>query len=1089
MKHLMKPVIKLPLQALIIWAGFFASTGWVIGKPLQAQTSITGANEVVLGLWAFQPGAELQDSIGKAPLKLTGKARVLPDANFGGILECFDQLPEEDKPNGASTDWNKAPTPLRAFTIEAWVKLKENPNNPDWVTAYLVDKTYVPRTHESANLNKDYFFSLRHTGTKIMLQAGVGLGNEVINFNSPALSFPAGVWRHLAFAYDGRGTGFLFADKKLLTQKNYPGKGVATPGNRNLSLGERSGSIYNGLPGFLGEVRILDGLPEYLPSLDIQIAHPFQRNTFNRMEQNQKLMITVKNLDFDPIRNLEIIVHDGLAANIIRIETLPPGESSQVLYPLLCQGKAGVYQFQSKVTGQSNRGNVQNQAEFQYFICNRLPEFMPVVMWGDASFEKMKEIGFTHSMKWMDHLDFMAWKNGEPVDFNSNLNETRTMLNQALHEGLRIMGKLSPGGYFKSQQAYEQARVPFLCQDRNGKATQAVDFSLPRVQQFAYDATRSLANNVGMFPALDMAIIDSEFRDSNQISFRPEAQTAFKAFAGYDIPELVSVKTGVNYTRIKDFPANHIINDADPILTFYRWFWGGGDGYPGFINRAREGLQENGKHIKVYWDPVVRCPGKWGNGGNADLIGHWTYVYPDPLVMGLATDEVFAMLKGGPSWQEASKMTQIIWYRSATTGSLPEDQSKWTDWEKKLPEARFITIPPDMLEIAFWQKVSRPVRSIQYHGSGSLWDKGKPGGYDFTNPDTAPRLASLIHRVIRPLGPTLLKIPDRPARVAMLESFTSQMFSGGATFGSMGSPVGRMHAMLTRAHLPPEIVYDESILRDGLDQYQILVMPVCPVLTDKIVARIQTWQQQGGIIVADETLVAGLLPDILLPRLQSTDKEESIRLAKQLRRELGTFYFPYADADSEEAIVRVRSFGSSDYLFAFNDQRTYGQYVGQYGKVMEKGLPLKASLAIHRLEGVVYDLLVGKQVPVRKQDGMLHIDAEFGPGEGRLYMITAKPITAVQITSAKTAAKASPLEFNISVLTENNALVDAIVPLRIDIIDPAGEEAEPCGWYAAEGGKLTLTLDLAPNDRTGKWNIKIQELASGKSVQHEFQVQ
>ena len=42
----------------------------------------------------------------------------------------------------------------------------------------------------------------------------------------------------------------------------------------------------------VGEVRILKGLPEYLPLIEVQITHPFQRNAFNRMEQNQQLTMS-----------------------------------------------------------------------------------------------------------------------------------------------------------------------------------------------------------------------------------------------------------------------------------------------------------------------------------------------------------------------------------------------------------------------------------------------------------------------------------------------------------------------------------------------------------------------------------------------------------------------------------------------------------------------------------------------------------------------------------------------------------------------------------------------------------------------------
>ena len=46
-----------------------------------------------------------------------------------------------------------------------------------------------------------------------------------------------------------------------------------------------------------------------------------------------------------------------------------------------------------------------------------------------------------------------------------------------------------------------------------------------------------------------------------------------------------------------------------------------------------------------------------------------------------------------------------------------------------------------------------------------------------TNPETRGVLTQLVHDVVQPLGPTLLQVPDPPARVALLESFASQVFA------------------------------------------------------------------------------------------------------------------------------------------------------------------------------------------------------------------------------------------------------------------------------------------------------------------------
>ena len=824
------------------------------------------------------------------------------------------------------------------------------------------------------------------------------------------------------------------------------------------------------------------------PDLTITIQHEHQRTAFVRMEQGSTLTATLVSATGADVEDVVLVADAGTGIESTRIDVGGVGpEPLNIAVPLPCDVRPGTYTLTASVTGELDGREVVARATFDYHICKRLPTRLPVVMWGGASFERMQEVGFTHRLEWMDHLDMAAWQAGEPIEFHSRMDDTRAKLNDALVAGLRFMGKISPGGYFKGLEAYEPLRPPYYGHDSYGKPTKHIDFSLTRLQQFAHDVGRSVANNVGMFPAFDLLLSDSEFRDSNDISYRPEARAAFGAISGEDIPALVKAKTGVSYQTIPDFPRDRIVPDDDKILAFYRWFWGGGDGYHGFVSNARRGLRGGGAQARLLWDPAVRCPSKWGSGGTADLIGHWSYVYPDPLVMGLATDEMFAMVKGGPAHQKVTKMTQIICYRTGTCDALPKDKSKWAEWEKRLPEAQFITVPPDLLEIGFWQKIARPIHAIMYHGSGSLWPSD-PGGYDYTNPDTAPRLASLVARVIRPLGPALLEIPDRPADVAMLESFTSQMFHGSVTYGTTRNPVGRMHTVLSRAHMQTEVIYDETILRDGLDQYKVLVAPSCAVLTESVVGIITEWQNAGGILVGDEVLVPRLMPDLLITACTNGDKDELIAKAADLRQQLSGVYTPYADANSADAIVRVRTSGTTDYVFVVNDKRTYGDYIGQYQRVMEKGLPLSAKLTIARNSGVVHDLLSGKVVEADVVDSGIRFGVNLKPGEGRVYMITERPIAGLAVSAPRATARGAATSVTIAVRDPAGQPMDGVVPVRIDITDADGQLAEFSGWYAATQGTLSLDLDIATNDASGDWTVEATELASSRQGRAQFRV-
>ena len=62
-------------------------------------------------------------------------------------------------------------------------------------------------------------------------------------------------------------------------------------------------------------------------------------------------------------------------------------------------------------------------------------------------------------------------------------------------------------------------------------------------------------------------------------------------------------------------------------------------------------------------------------------------------------------------------------------------------------------------------------------------------------------------------------------------------------------------------------------------------------------------------------------------------------------------------------MTRCRRYGTTDYLFAINDRREFGDYVGQHGLVMENGLPSEAVLTVRRPGGTVYDLVDHRVVP------------------------------------------------------------------------------------------------------------------------------
>ncbi|MDH7570246.1 MAG: hypothetical protein QHJ73_11760, partial [Armatimonadota bacterium] len=269
--------------------------------------------------------------------------------------------------------------------------------------------------------------------------------------------------------------------------------------------------------------------------------------------------------------------------------------------------------------------------------------------------------------------------------------------------------------------------------------------------------------------------------------------------------------------------------------------------------------------------------------------------------------------------------------------------------------------------------------------------------------------------------------------------------------------------------------------------------PFCDVLPESVARAVAQFQRRGGIVVADEYLTPAIVPDIVVPVYRRTkkaqeDKQALQALAAQLRKELDVFYTRYGEASNPDVVVRFRQYGTSDYLFALNDRRTFGNYVGHHGLVMEKGLPHQATLTVRRPSGFVYDLVEHRAVPTKSEDGALRFDARFGPGGGRLFLITANKISGVKAAAPPSAKRGQAVSLAAAVVDAAGKPLDAVIPLELRVLDPQGRPADVSGYYGAAGGRLSVTLNLAPNDLPGTWTLQARELASGLERKTTFRV-
>lgn len=1078
------------LRFALLSAAVLGSAAGAAGLEQPWQTPYAGDEATgaqVVALWTFSAPEPGSDASGKGHnLSLRGQSRYVEEGAFGGALETFPTDPDNmaRDAQGAVAPRKPELSPEGAFTLEVRFRPKED--FAEHARHFLLDNKYYSYASDHPRANAGYMLYLQRTrDRRFQPVAFLGFGEDSAFFHGDPVEISAEGWVHLAFAYDGEGTGRFYVDGTLRGAPAHEGRGPIAPAQYNLAIGDRHGSNYVGSSLFLDQVRILNRA-ETFSSGRVVVDADFNgdRTVFVRFEPEAVATVRVTNETGKRLSNVVLTAAIAGQSRTHPVPDLATSEPWQIALPLDTSLRPGEYSLEFQLDATIEGRALGSQATRRFVLVPReLNDAMPVIMWGGGDIHRLKRIGFTHSLYWMNQFNMAAYDGTEPVPpGDPRATNFREQIDRRLALGMRAVGSVAPcRTYTSNERTFEElARL-----DRTGKpyGGKAICASHPKLGEIMERAGRSVGNNFNDLPGVDGYMIQSEIRDGTEICYHDYDRAAFRAHAGFDIPTTILGKRQTHYSRIPGFPASRVIPDDFPELVFYRWFWKDGDGWNDCHSAIHRGLKTNAPpEVFTWFDPAIRVPSIWGSGGEVDVISQWTYTYPDPIKIGQATDEMFAMAEGRPG-QRVMKMTQIIWKRFETAPANANLETK-AQWEIDQPDVVYYTLAPDHLREAFWSKIARPVEGIMYHGVNALFPTGT-GSYHTTTDASEPVLTELLNEVIKPLGPALRRIPDRETDVYLLESFTSQMFGGPASWGWGRSWVADCHLVLQWAGLQPRVVYEETILRDGLAGCKVLVAPGCLVLTEPVVAAIRAFQAGGGLLVADEMLPSALVPDLTIEsysRARQADvaKQALQERATDLREQLEGLYTWPLDSSNPDVVVRGRRFGGTDYVFVVNDHRTFGDYVGHHGRVMEKGLPAEARISLRRSATHIYDLVARRQVPAERTADGVAFPVSLGPGGGGIFMVSDRPLAAVRIDAG--TATGARRSVRVAVVDEADQPLDAVVPVEVRLLDPEGRPSELDGYHAATGGVLELAYDWAPNDLPGTWTLEATELASGKTA-------
>jgi len=1054
----------------------------------------------VIAAWNFDGENPAQDISGNGhTLTLLGKdSHFVEEGKSGGALLIEEKVQAGDARQGVDTKNAADLNPKDAFSIEMWI----SPDVSLWKksSAFLLDKKYYNYSSDKPSANTGYLLLLRpQEKGGCVIEAQLGFGESTAVIRSDPQHFEAGHWYLLTFAYDGKGGATFYVNKSPAGKAQLKNRNAITPSKYKLVIGDRYGSLGHRFLGKIDEVRMLNTAVHYF-SGKVLLNAVDSRTAFYRMENNASARIKVTNDSEFSYKDISLHVSTEGISSDIALPELPSGKSTFVDVPLNTRLRPGAYEV-TIAPKTDTKNNAGDAIQIPVHIVSRdLPNQLPIIMWGVAnrsynikSYTELASIGYTGQLMYGAADNSYIWENGAGGAMPDDKVPTiRRRLDQMMQVGVDGFLSVSPGRWASS------AHPEFNKSDRLGKKINDTDGLYPEIQKLASNTGASLAHSYGDMPGWKGTLIHTEVRDHTAPSFNEIDKKAYRDFSGHDIPSQVTSARGISYHSLPDFPASRIIPDDDPILQYYKWFWKGGDGWPKLNSLVNDGLKNAksaGQESRFTWfDPSVRAPSIYGSSGDVDFLNQWTYSYPNPLNVGLAADEQFAMAAGQPG-QKVMNMIQIIWKRQQVT--KPPVKGHEAEWEKISPKAQYITIAPDHLSEGTWLELARPVQAIANHGWASLGDRlgYTEKSYVTTNTAARPRMTALYQNVVKPLGPMLQQVPDYPTDVAFLESFTSQMFALRGTYGWGRGWGADSYAIAQYAGLQPKVIYDETIEQKGLGQYKVLFLMDCDVLSQSVAGQIRQFQQGGGIVIGDDSLAPGIMPDILLKSIiRGNDskphlvKAALLTEAKQLRNELDAFYAFPVSSSNPDVIMRLRQFGDSQYLFTVNDQRTYGDYVGQYQMVMEKGLPSTAQITLPRSAVFVYDLMKHQQVAITRKDGKVLFPVELAAGEGNVFLIMDKPVGKLQVQASPSVRRGGEAHIKVLLCDSAEKPLDAVAPLKVTITDVQGRIAEKSGYYGAAHGALNIELNIAPNDAPGKWQVQVQEMITGQQQTVMFEV-
>ncbi len=563
-------------------------------------------------------------------------------------------------------------------------------------------------------------------------------------------------------------------------------------------------------------------------------------------------------------------------------------------------------------------------------------------------------------------------------------------------------------------------------------------------------------------------------------------------------------------------------NDEGLVKRLHSMRWG--DGLTEANARAgRVAHRHDPTHV-VFTDPLRRYSA-YGRFRDMDLVSTWTYTNPDPKFM-LYIETLIAAAK--PTGQGVMHTVTLLNYPGAI---FPKDKG-WT------------LMGPDRLVETSWINLSRRPDGLSVYLSSACdpfdTEEGVRGDFDQDpripydmNPPTFEAFGEFTREVVQPYGPMISKLARAPRRAAVLSSESSRAYSDSPNLVGYYGPyqIYSLYTLLAMIHVPADVIFDETIALDGLDDYDLLVLPKCDTLTKTVHDRILAFQERGGLVVSDQYLRASI-PGSLnfdfdftyrdrvtasaiadskdyaqwddridvekaeMRELEGVsagvDQRSMEEYAAQLRDGLEGKVARDVDCSSPTALLNMLQHGQAKYLFVVNDLRKYGDRAGKHRAMLDEAVPQTVTITLKNCtsdELFVYDMLERKRLDTTRREGTCEFDVDLpAPGGKIIALLPQKPAEIEILAPKRITSRGVPCRIDVLVKDADRRLVTGAQPLKVEITDPDGDVSEFSDYYAAESGVLGVDFVPALNDHAGKWTVDVTDLTAGLRASTTFRL-